>query len=104
MNKLKIANTIRDQLGEGALFMLGAVNLMGGPTGLRFRIRGCDKISHIEITLASDGTYTVIFSKWSMKILGHRTVSVHREVYPDNLHGLIERITGLSTRIPMETR
>jgi hypothetical protein len=112
---LEIAETIRAQLGRMALMMLGAKDLIAIPTGtvhegpgLRFRIRGCETVNMIEITLQPSDTYSIGFFKVTrarrsldlVRGCGEvREIAEFHDVYVDSLHALIERITGLYTSI-----
>ncbi len=92
-----IATTIRDQIGNRALFMLGAQNLLATEKGLSFKIRGCRKISHVRVTLDPCDTYTVQFVKCVGTAI--KTVAVSYQVYCDGLLQVIEHHTGLATSI-----
>lgn len=99
---LTVANTIRDQLGS-ALRMIGAKNLAGDANSLRFSImRGAkDGINKIIIRLDPSDTYTVEFWKIGRApAFKCDQISTHSDIYVDSLHDLIERVTGLATRMP----
>src|SRR5262245_36013186 len=99
MSDLSVANIIRDQLGNRALFMLGAKDLLGSETekSLSFRVRGSPTVNHIRIALAPNDTYTVTFSK--VRGLKVKEVAKLEDVYVDSLHRVIEKNTGLYTSL-----
>ena len=95
--KLTVANEIRDQLGNKALFMLGAKNLMGGENFLSFRIRGSKKVNYVKIALNAMDTYDMEFGKiWGGK---YKVVTKKEGVYNDMLHVMISENTGLYTSL-----
>jgi len=65
---LEVAETIRQQLGNMALMMLGAKDLCSVDQqlgGLQFRIRGSKSANKIVIILDPSDTYTVQF--WTVR-------------------------------------
>lgn len=111
---LTVPNTIKEQIGSKALYMLGAKNLVGDKNSLSFRIRGSNKANYIKITLDANDTYTVEFGKVrtpraSLKTLhmtpeeymaaGYKVVAKHSGVYDNMLHKIIEKETGLYTKL-----
>lgn len=95
-----IAETIRRQLGQKALAMLGARDLLATERGLKFKIgKNSRGITHIVITLADDDTYTVTFWKITKGGLNAKAVIETEGVYADNLHHVIEIATGLYTSL-----
>ena len=98
MDSMQVANTIKDQLGNKALVMLGASQLVGTPDALKFSIKGCRRINKIQIVLAADDTYTVQF--WKLGRGGFiKLVEQVAGVYVDSLHRVIETHTGLYTSL-----
>lgn len=103
------ATIIRDQLGRGALFMLGAKDLCSEDEGrtLRFRIgRNAKGVTLVQITLDPSDAYTVRFSA-VRRLAGVPTVKVLatcEDVYADSLHEIIEEHTGMVTAMPTVTR
>ena len=97
MNKadLKVAETIRKQLGAVTLAMLGAHEFVSGPDSLQFAIKGSRRARKIRIVLDDDDTYTVDF--WTGRGADMHRLAKHSGVYVDQLHELIERETGLFT-------
>lgn len=88
-----VANTIKDQIGESALFMLGARDLMVVDGGLSFRIRGSRAVQAICVILGPCDTYTVSFL--AIRSGNVRQVAVESGVYVDSLGHIIEKNTGL---------
>ena len=103
MTNLQIANTIRTQLGNRALFMIGAKDLVATETGLQFRIgRNAKSVNQIVINLDPSDTYTVEFRRTRMSRktgYSNKVVSSLEGVYADMLHDVIESGTGLATRL-----
>lgn len=93
MSDLIVPNTIKEQLGHKALYMLGAKNLAGAENYLVFKISNCPKISHIRIKLNSLDLYDIEF----LKVRGNEcsTVKTSSNIYADDLHQTIEQATGL---------
>ena len=95
---MNVANTIKDQIGNKALYMLGASALVGSEDSLQFSIKGCRTINKIRIVLTPADTYTVQF--WKMgRLANMKLVREVEEVYCDQLHGVIESHTGLYTSL-----
>lgn len=93
-NTLQVANTIKDQIGSRALFMMGAQNLTGSHNALSFKIRGSKLATHIRVTLDASDTYTVEFLKIrGTNIQKPATVC---GVYAESLKLTIETHTGLA--------
>lgn len=90
---LDVANTIRDQIGSRAFYMMGAKNLLGSPDSLAFQIRGSMNVNRISITLDPSDTYTVRFVR--VRGLKVKEVATVENVYADALKPVIEKHTGL---------
>jgi len=94
---MSIAKTIRDQIGGKTLFMLGAKNLIAHENALSFRIRGSKAVNYIKITLNGSDLYDMEFGKvWGAK---YTVKATHNDIFNDMMHGLIEKETGLATRL-----
>jgi len=94
----EVAKTIVQQLGNLALSMMGAYQLVALDDGLQFAIRGSRAVSKIVIKLdAGTDTYTVSFH--TGRGLALKLVSESDGVYVDALHRVIESATGLATRL-----
>lgn len=95
---MNIAETIRDQIGNRALFMLGARDLMATKSGLRFKVgRNAEGVTHLEIRLNANDTYFID----ALRIRGGKVKLIHKalDVYVDSLHRTIERLTGMATSL-----
>ena len=93
---MKVAETIRQQLGNKALFMLGAKALCGGLDSLSFKIGRNDKgVTHIRIRLTPDDLYNVEFLR--IRRFEIETLASCDGIYADMLHSVIESETGLYT-------
>ncbi len=100
--KMDIAKTIIEQIGNHAFFMVGAKNLVAHEDGLSFKImRNSKRVTHIDIRLADDDTYTVEFVNFNVRRAEQRKiVSRFEGVYADMLIELFEAQTGLVWRMP----
>lgn len=94
-----IANTIRQQIGSKALYMLGAKDFVGGQNFLQFTIRGSRKVNRLVVTLDALDTYTVKALKITQHGLKINEVSQEKGIFCDILHASIERQTGLYTSL-----
>lgn len=96
-----IARTIIEQLGNGTLYMLGAKDLLDLGDGLSFRVRGSRRANYVEIRLTPADLYDVSIRKIG-RAPSYRVTEVcdAKGIYCDQLHELIERETGLATRLP----
>lgn len=95
---MEVANTIIQQIGRRALYMIGAKNLVGGNNCLSFKImRNANGISGIRVTLDASDTYTVEFLK--IRKYEVKVASQFEGVYFDQLRDLIESETGLFTSL-----
>ena len=94
MIDLRVANTIRDQIGNRAFAMMGAWSLSGSKHSLTFKIKGSRITNCVQVTLDPSDTYTIGFFKTS----GHsiRLVATVEGVHADNLRSVIESNTGLA--------
>ena len=93
---MRVAKEIQRQIGEGALYMMGAKDLIGGDDYLTWKIgRNAKGVTHIKVTLDPTDTYTVEFIKVGRAPkFDVRTLAEHSMVYFDQLHKLIESETG----------
>jgi len=96
----QIAATIYNQLSHGTMRMLGAYDIFYDGPALSFKIRGSKKWKHIKIALNSMDTYDLTFSTWRKvgyeeKLTQHKIEGIHVE----QLHEIIERETGLYTKL-----
>ncbi len=94
------AATILQQIGKGALYMIGAKNFGVGPAGLSFKIgRNSKGVSYIRFTLNSMDLYDLEYVR--VRGIKMTTVSTDKNVYFDGLRESIERNTGLVTSKPV---
>lgn len=97
MNNPQIAQTIINQLGRGALYMLGAKDLLDLGNGLQFRIRGSRKANTIMIELDEGADlYHVRILKIG-RAPNYRITEVANVsgLFADQLRPVIEQNTGL---------
>ena len=91
-----IASTIKDQIGRGALFMMGVKQLtdLKDGLGIRFTAKARDGINYIEIKLNAMDLYDLRF----IRIRGMNVTVVYEVegIYFDNLHMTIYQVTGLA--------
>ena len=92
-----VAETIYQQIGKPAFFMLGAHTFTKTKDSLCFKIRGSNRVQLIQITLKADDTYTMEF--WRIRGLKCKCVRTLSGVYWDMLCDLIESETGLHTSL-----
>ena len=91
---MRVANTIRKQLGK-ALVMMGAKNLVGGKDYLSFRIgRNSKGINYIKITLTPQDLYDVEFG--AIRGMNYKVKSEAKGIYADMLHDVIGQNTGMA--------
>jgi hypothetical protein len=95
----QVAETIREQIGLRAFFMLGAKDFVSiDCNALQFKIgRNCKAVTHIRVTLTPMDTYKVTF----YRIWGASTTvkSESDNVYVESLHQTIEAGTGMYTSL-----
>lgn len=94
-----IAETIRQTIGGPALYMIGAKNLINHGDGLSFRVAS-RQANYVKITLEAMDTYRVEICKIGRAPICKATTRCDLSgVYFDQLHGLIEKHTGLLTSL-----
>ena len=93
------AEIIIEQLGHRALYMLGAHTFTtNGGENLAFRIKGSRKVNYINIKYdALRDLYDMEFCKLAR--FDHKVIEQVNSVYADNMHSIIEEVTGLYTSI-----
>ena len=90
----RVAETIRKQIGNKALFMMGAKNLVAGDDYLSFRIgRNSKGINYIKITLNRMDLYNIEFG--AIRGMDYKVKYEAKDVYVDMLHNVIENHTGM---------
>ena len=90
----EIAKTTFAQIGNQALFMMGACNKGFNDDGsISFKIKGSRKFNHIKIALNSMDLYDITFYKiGKFDIKSEKTIN---DIYSDMMHNIIEKETGL---------
>jgi hypothetical protein len=90
-----VADTIRQQIGQRALYMLGAKNLVGDHNSLTFRIgRNAKSITHVRVTLDPSDTYTV--ETLRATVSSNKVLSKVSDIYVDQLRSTIAHATGMA--------
>jgi hypothetical protein len=99
---VQVANTILQQIGGGALFMIGAkdkfaVNDKFG--GVQFKTMRTAKgfANFVKIVLDASDTYTMTFKR--IRGTSVQEVAEVSDVYFDMLRPMIEKYTGLYTKM-----
>ena len=92
---LEQANVIRQQIGNGALYMIGAKSFSYTEEYFSFRIRGSKKVNYIRIYLNEKDLYDIEYGK--IRGMNYKKVSNITDVYFDQLRDSIEENTGLIT-------
>jgi hypothetical protein len=96
--KNKVGTIIAQQLGNKALFMIGAKNIVAGPDYLQFRLgRNANSWNVLKIRLNGLDLYDMTFYRIrKLKITSQKTID---NIYVDQLHDIIESETGLRTSL-----
>ena len=95
---MNIAQTIAQQLGNKALFMIGAKNLMAGKDYLQMRLgRNSGNWNALKIALNGLDLYDMTFYK--IRKLTITKQKIVDNIYSDQLHDIIESETGLRTSL-----
>lgn len=89
---LEVANEIKRQIGNKALFMMGAKNFGGTENALSFKIAS-PIANFVRITLNSLDLYDVEFIK--IRGMNVKVVSKAEMVYADSLNQVLANRTGL---------
>jgi hypothetical protein len=99
---LTVSKTILEQLGgRRFIAMTGAKNFVGSDNTLTFRLPGKNftkqSINSVQITLDANDTYTLTFAR----IRGGdvKVISMHRDIYVENLRSTFTEVTGLDTHL-----
>ena len=101
----QVADTIQSQIGNQALFMIGAKNLaFGGEFGtdqrpyLSFRIgKNSNKINYIKISINENDLYDMEFGY--IRGVNYTVRKTLVDIYCDSLNKMIEIETGLYTSL-----
>ena len=96
----QIAQTIHEQIGNKAYFMMGARNIVAGESWISFKTGrvAAGKANYVKVTYnhGSD-LYVMEF----LRLHGRTTKFIATEfgVYAEGMHSRIEKHTGLATRL-----
>lgn len=102
----QVAETIREQIGGRAFYMMGAKHLLASADSLTWKIgRNAKSVTHVTVKLTPADTYTVTFARVTSSRYNHKTgdfrsgstktLSEVSDVYVDSLHTVIQDGTGL---------
>jgi hypothetical protein len=97
-----VAKIIAEQIGNRALFMIGAKDLVGSENSLTFKIgRNANSVSHIRVTLQPSDTYLVesIRVRKSRGVPESKILDNRDDVYFDMLREVISNLTGMATSL-----
>lgn len=95
----EINKTIAEQIGNRAFFMMGAHSLTDmGADGLRFKVRGSKK-ANVIVVKYDEGWDLYTVRAFRARGLEFKQVGEFSQVYADNLHGILEELTGLYTSL-----
>lgn len=87
------AQTIANQIGSKAFYMMGRPQLIADGNSLIFKPKGSTRINRIVITLTGLDLYDIQFTKFrGMEI---KIVAEHSGIYAEMINKLIEKETGL---------
>ena len=104
MDKLAVANEIRNQIGHKAFVMMGASNYVGSSEdqekkgALHFKLgKGIKNhkgktVTHVVVTLCHNDTYTV--ETYFIRGLTCKPLDLSEGVYVDRLRDTISSLTG----------
>jgi hypothetical protein len=93
-----VAKIIIEQLGNRGLSMIGAKELVAGPTSLTFKVgRNAKTVSHIRVVLMPSDTYTVeaLRVRKSKGVPVCTTVQSQDDMHAEDLKATIESFTGM---------
>ena len=95
-----IAQTIAQQIGKQALFMLGAKNLVASENALTFKVgRNAKRVTHIKVELNGYDLYDITYYKITNRGLNVIELHTSTMVYFDQLHADFEAQTGMYTKL-----
>lgn len=96
---LAVAETIKAQIGNAAIAMLGATLFVGDQSSLMFKVQGCRRGNKIRVVLAADDTYTVELWKIGRAVTSWKKIEEREMVYADALRSTIASLTGLAVSL-----
>lgn len=94
-----IGQTIADQIGFNALYMLGASHLIAHEDGVAFRIKGSKTGNHVRITLNPRDLYDLKFSRVNWRNGNRTETGSYEDIGCEQLAELISDHTGLAISI-----
>jgi hypothetical protein len=96
---MTIAQTIMQQIGGRAFFMIGASNFVAqADGGLSFKVgKNAKGVTHLNIELDPSDTYSVRALRVTKRSIAQKGSQCF--VYADQLHTAIEALTGLYTSL-----
>jgi len=93
-----IATEIYKQLGNKALYMIGAKDYVAGENSFSFKImRNEKKVTHVRVKLNGMDTYDVTY--FNIRGINIKEISKSCGIYNDMLLGNIRNNTGLETSL-----
>ena len=96
---MKVADTIIEQVGRRAFFMMGAKRFVAIEDGLHFKVgRNSKQVNLVEVKLNASDLYDVRFM-W-VTVRGVTVKSEHNGVYAESLHAVLKEGTGMDTTVP----
>jgi len=101
----QVAETIRDQIGQQALTMIGAKDLTShednatGRVDLTFKVCAAGALRYIKVTLEPSDLYTVEFFKLTRRGYNRISLSQAGGVYAADLARIIGTLTGLAVSL-----
>lgn len=103
MSDMQVANTIRGQIGNKALFLIGAKNFVATNDGLRFKVgRNKLNVNVVEVKYKpGKDLYDIIF--WSIRGTSAKAKKQVDDVYAEDLTKMIGHELGLVTSFPKIT-
>lgn len=93
-----IAKTIARQIGNQALTMIGAKNLVNLGNGLSLKVgRNSKGVNYLKIVLEPNDTYTM--TAYALRNMTPKVKGEMSGLYFDQLRPAIEQLTGMYTRL-----
>ena len=103
MTEITVSQTIADQIGSRAFYMLGASKkpIIAIENGISFGVgRNAKRVTHVRVVLTPDDLYTLEFLNCNARRAETvKTLTTVEGVYADHLRTVIEAETGLATSL-----
>ena len=100
MSISQIAQSIHEQIGHKAYFMMGARNIVAGEDWLSFKVGRVAKGKANYVKVIYDhgmDLYKMEFGRlWNQSL---KPIASESSVYAEDMHGLIRKHTGLVTNL-----